>query len=264
MIRSLLRAGMAVLLLGAASSAAAYFPEDFLIERDTPAAATGTVVDVAPVVLPVPDAPLSRALFTARVIEERYPPSVIAACYWDIASSVPPRFTNVFADVPTDHPYARHLCIALRDGFIRGYGDGTFRPDQPVTAAEAARILARSEGLTPWADAAHYDLWFEPYLWALSQRNALPQDITDIGAPLATRVAEEMTVRVTQDITDRPTRTYHQLVRPPVPSLRVAPLRTAPPAGETEAIIEDAVLQPEIIDPAEALPSSKESFWDFF
>ncbi len=220
-------------LLGMTSTASAYFAEDFAITPTPIAMDTAEMITVTPVIMPAADTALSRALFTAMVVEQHYSVVAIHECYWDIASSVPPQFTKVFADVATDHPYAKHLCIAMRDGLIRGYGDGTFRPDQPITMAEASRILARAYNLTPYADAAHYDLWFEPYVWALTNYNAIPLEIESLAQPVTVAIAQDMVVRVRDDLRMLPSRTYQELVAPPV-SIRIAPASATPEPTVTE------------------------------
>ncbi|MGE3279122.1 MAG: S-layer homology domain-containing protein [Candidatus Altimarinota bacterium] len=46
-----------------------------------------------------------------------------------------------FSDVPETSPYAEAVKTLSQFGFIQGYEDGTFRPDQPVTRAEALKII---------------------------------------------------------------------------------------------------------------------------
>src|SRR5690606_12428958 len=46
-----------------------------------------------------------------------------------------------FADVPEDSPYYEAVKTLSQFGFIQGYEDGTFRPDQAVTRAEALKII---------------------------------------------------------------------------------------------------------------------------
>jgi hypothetical protein len=48
-----------------------------------------------------------------------------------------------YADVAPQAWYARQIRIAAAAGNVRGYGDGTFRPDQPITREEAAVMLDR-------------------------------------------------------------------------------------------------------------------------
>lgn len=55
---------------------------------------------------------------------------------------------RTFSDVPEDAWYADTIQQAVRYGLINGYGDGTFRPNQPITRAETVvminRLLGRS------------------------------------------------------------------------------------------------------------------------
>lgn len=40
--------------------------------------------------------------------------------------------------------YAEYITFASKNGWINGYSDGSFRPNAPITRAEATKILARS------------------------------------------------------------------------------------------------------------------------
>lgn len=46
-----------------------------------------------------------------------------------------------FSDVPESHWAAAKINTACELGYINGYGDGTFRPDAPVTGAELIKML---------------------------------------------------------------------------------------------------------------------------
>jgi hypothetical protein len=48
-----------------------------------------------------------------------------------------------FADVPPLAWYGEALRWAAEKGLVSGYGDGTFRPDAPITRAEAVTLLFR-------------------------------------------------------------------------------------------------------------------------
>jgi len=52
-------------------------------------------------------------------------------------------------DVAPHHWYAGEVAKALAAGFVKGYADGTFRPNQPITRQEAAVIVASLLGLEP-------------------------------------------------------------------------------------------------------------------
>lgn len=51
-----------------------------------------------------------------------------------------------FSDMAEGHWASAHLCSAVSAGWLRGYGDGTLRPDQEVTRAEAVTALNRVLG----------------------------------------------------------------------------------------------------------------------
>ena len=50
---------------------------------------------------------------------------------------------NVFSDVPKDYPYAEAIDWAYSTGLIKGYEDGTFKPNQVITRQELAVMLHR-------------------------------------------------------------------------------------------------------------------------
>lgn len=64
------------------------------------------------------------------------------------------------------------IAAAAAEGWVRGYPDGTFRPDAPVTRAEAAATLCRALGRMPgrsgdllsgmktWTDNADSSAWY--------------------------------------------------------------------------------------------------------
>jgi len=52
-----------------------------------------------------------------------------------------------FSDVPKGSIYFAEVAAAVKAGYISGYPDGTFRPDQLITREEAAVIITRILGL---------------------------------------------------------------------------------------------------------------------
>ena len=52
-----------------------------------------------------------------------------------------------FSDVPENHWAFTYVQEMVRRGVINGYADGTFKPDNHVTRAEAAKMIAKIEGL---------------------------------------------------------------------------------------------------------------------
>lgn len=48
-----------------------------------------------------------------------------------------------FSDIPDDHPRKADIEYAVERGWFQGYDDGTFKPDQTVTAAEITTLARR-------------------------------------------------------------------------------------------------------------------------
>lgn len=154
---------------------------------------------------------MSRASFTAMVIEHMYSAEEIEHCFWDIAPTLPPTFTLLYTDVSASNIYAKKLCVAMRDGYARGYNDGSFRPDQTITFAEASKILARAYSLAPYAEATNREAWYAPYAYVLAVRNAIPTNITTLQHSVTARDTAEMLDRLGNDIRTRPSTPYSDI-----------------------------------------------------
>lgn len=57
-------------------------------------------------------------------------------------------YERSFSDVPREAWFANAVTLAVEEGWINGYGDGTFRPENAINNAEWATILQRAFGLT--------------------------------------------------------------------------------------------------------------------
>ncbi len=94
-----------------------------------------------------------------------------------------------FSDVPADAWYAGAVSAMYSRGFVNGCGDGTFRPDDPVTGQEAVKALASAaawlsmDGFElaseemPADEAASYSAW---PAWAQTSARLL----TELGMEL--------------------------------------------------------------------------------
>lgn len=54
---------------------------------------------------------------------------------------------NPFEDLPADHPDSVAVVALYEKGILKGYADGTFKPDERVNRAEFAKILAEAADL---------------------------------------------------------------------------------------------------------------------
>lgn len=50
---------------------------------------------------------------------------------------------NIFTDIDSSHWAAEHIYTAIAMDCIKGYSDGTFRPDNKITRAEVVTIVNR-------------------------------------------------------------------------------------------------------------------------
>lgn len=55
---------------------------------------------------------------------------------------IPTTASSIFSDVGPDAWYTEYITFATEQGWITGYKDGTFRPHNTLTRAEASKILA--------------------------------------------------------------------------------------------------------------------------
>ena len=82
---------------------------------------------------------------------------------------------NAFKDVRSGEWFAQDVDSALASGYISGYPDGTFRPQEAVSRQEAACMLAKllqldgQEGLG-FSDASQIDSWARPSVSGLVYR----------------------------------------------------------------------------------------------
>ncbi|MGQ9558556.1 MAG: S-layer homology domain-containing protein, partial [Desulfurispora sp.] len=87
-----------------------------------------------------PDQTITRAEFAAIVVREL-----------NLGTNFAPSNTR-FKDVTASHWAGGYINVAVGKGILRGYPDGTFKPDAPVNYAEAITMLVRMLGYAPAAD----------------------------------------------------------------------------------------------------------------
>lgn len=80
--------------------------------------------------------------------------------------------TNLpFSDIAPNEWYAKYVATGYNNGIVHGYEDGTFRPANPVTRAEAVKIIfATKKEILP--DIINGE-WFEKYVVEAQKRGML-------------------------------------------------------------------------------------------
>ena len=138
--------------------------------------------------LPTPEAPavVQTASGTAtpmplRTAESGAPATraLLAQTLWNLFDRPAAGEDVFFSDLPSDADAAQAIRWAAQSGLIVGYGDGTFRPDEPVTREQTAVILCRyaalrgadtsaAGDLAGWSDGDAVSPWAEQaVVWAV-------------------------------------------------------------------------------------------------
>lgn len=83
-----------------------------------------------------------------------------------------------FKDVDESAWYYKDICIGAKAGYINGYEDGTFRPENPITREEAAKIIAKvmnlkGDGYIDFNDSEEISNWAKEYVDALSDNKII-------------------------------------------------------------------------------------------
>jgi hypothetical protein len=106
--------------------------------------------------------------------------------------------------------FENYICIAKKDGIVNGYSDGNFYPDNPISVAEAIKVISNGYGYTNQDSGPEGDI-FKPFIDALSDRSAIPGEIIDKEDNLTRGQMAEMVYRLEAGVTDKPSKTYDEI-----------------------------------------------------
>lgn len=140
-----------------------------------------------------PSIEINRAEFTKIIV---------ASLYTDLKGK------NCFPDV-TDQWFAPYVCEAKTRGIIAGYEDGTFKPGDNIKFSEASKIIANAYGLQAGEGGG---MWFKPFVTALESKKDIPLSVEFFDGKVKRDAMAEMIYRLKANVTDKPTRTYSEVV----------------------------------------------------
>ncbi len=109
-------------------------------------------------------------------------------------SDVVPVQRRCFSDVSPDEWYAPYVCAAQRRGIVNGYPNGTFRPGEPVNAAEAIKIVLNAYGRQ--VTEATGPEWYVPYANELDENGILARHSYVPWEPLNRERAADLLYRM--------------------------------------------------------------------
>lgn len=115
---------------------------------------------------------ITRAEYTKILLYAKFGEELVTQC--DAES---------FPDVEQSAWYYNVICYAKDESIVAGYGDGTFRPNDSISYAEAAKILVNVM-IAP-TEESDADEWWTPYTDLLEAHGALPPTVGVATNPLS-------------------------------------------------------------------------------
>jgi|GEM_PF-978832 hypothetical protein len=115
---------------------------------------------------------------------------------------------DCFSDVKPTAWYSKYVCYGSGEGYVDGYSDGTFDPTGYVTFVEAAKMTIVTMGYLVYPNEAK---WYEPYVLALEERNAIPTSIHGLNSDMTRGEVSEIIYRLDAGITNKSSKTYSEM-----------------------------------------------------
>ena len=113
-----------------------------------------------------------------------------------------------FPDVRRGAWYEQEVCIAKVKDLVNGYLDGTFKPGMPIIFVEAAKIVSNTFALNVREEG---DVWYEPYVTELGERNAIPMSVRTLNGLLTRGEMAEILFRLKTLNNDKASKSYADL-----------------------------------------------------
>jgi uncharacterized secreted protein with C-terminal beta-propeller domain len=114
---------------------------------------------------------------------------------------------DCYPDV-TDQWFASYICAATDLGFVDGYDDGYFRPENDINFAEASKMITNILGMPVVTEA---DQWFSGYVLALEDTDSIPAEIDSFDKKITRGEMAEMIWRIDTETTYKVSNTYSNI-----------------------------------------------------
>ncbi|MBP7058058.1 S-layer homology domain-containing protein [Candidatus Gracilibacteria bacterium] len=130
---------------------------------------------------------INRAEFTKIIINSLYSAEKIAAC-------TPAKSLSDIASSDWFYPY---VCVAVNEGVINGYPDGTFKPSNSINFAEACKILISAYDIS---NTATDGAWYQQYIDAFKSKGTKPASITSPNQQISRGETAEMIYQLKESV----------------------------------------------------------------
>lgn len=150
---------------------------------------------------------MTRAEFVQKVMSYVHPnASQNSRCFDLLDPDLRPGFAYnlLFSDVSVFAPYATELCTAMITGVVNGYRDGSFRPNDRISLAEAAKILNVAFGLEYTMPDYDYEVWYTSYVDQLEKRSAVPDSVQNYIEEMTREQATQTLTSTLQSLRENP------------------------------------------------------------
>jgi len=160
-----------------------------------------------------PNSTINRAEFTKIIVGATLTSNGL--CMEDYANE-DGSYMNIFSDVlsPVGSAqavwYLDFVCQAKAAHLIDGYPDGSFKPEQEINFAEAAKIITTGFKL-PVVAPANGEAWYKGYVSMLADKKAIPLTIHQFNQKITRGEMAEMMFRLKTDNTGLSSQTYADL-----------------------------------------------------
>jgi hypothetical protein len=101
--------------------------------------------------------------------------------------------TRCFRDVATTMWYHAYICEGAKLGIVKGFADGRFGPDMPVTTLEALAMGLRLYGLAPTTVSSP---WYTSYQNFAEQNGILDSASYSLVTPISRGKASELILKI--------------------------------------------------------------------
>lgn len=133
-----------------------------------------------------PNSPITRAEFTKIIMASSYENNEISG-------------EKCFSDVQTDW-YAPYVCKAQNLGFIGGYADKTFKPQNNIKLSEALKIILEAAAQTAGIDIPDAEgPWYQKYVNLANQLNLISTINQDLSHNLTRGEMAEIIYKAEQN-----------------------------------------------------------------
>ena len=118
-----------------------------------------------------------------------------AAKYFDWSADTFNAYGNqkCFTDVQTNQWYTKYICYGKEKGWVKGYDDGTFKPNQEVSFVEGLKITYMGFDLGYTEDAT---VWYKNAVEKASEKNFIPFTIKSFDAGFKRNEMADLVTRI--------------------------------------------------------------------